>query len=95
MLNVLRRGHSAFQAETAAPGWRPDPAIVWIDLVCPTREEELAVEQALGIELPTAQEMAALEPSSRLYQERGATFMTATLLARSHSDEPFAQSGCQ
>jgi len=90
MLNVLRRGQSAFQTETPGPGWQPDPGVVWIDLLKPTREEELAVEAALGLELPTVAEMAALEPSSRLYQDCGATFMTATLLARSHSNEPFA-----
>jgi len=90
MLNVLRRGQGAFQAETPGPGWRPDPAVVWVDLLKPTREEEVAVETALGLELPTLAEMAALEPSSRLYQDCGATFMTATLLARSHTNEPFA-----
>lgn len=86
MLNVLRRGHAAFQQETVTPGWRPDDDVVWIDLLHPTKEEELAVEAALGLELPTSAEMEALEPSSRLYQEAGATFMTATLLAK--GDEP-------
>lgn len=89
MHNVLRRGQSAFQIETPGPGWRPDAEVVWIDLLRPTREEELAVEAALGVDLPTREEMAALEPSSRLYQEGGATFMTATLLARSHENKPF------
>jgi len=46
----------------------------------------LAVEQALGVGLPTREEMAAIEPSSRLYQEGGATFMTATLLSRRADD---------
>ncbi|MEW5683730.1 MAG: magnesium transporter CorA family protein [Pseudomonadota bacterium] len=90
MLNVLRRGKCAAQVEQAGPGWRPDAEVVWIDLFKPTREEELAVEAALGVQLPTTEEMQALEPSSRLYQEGGATFMTATLLARSHQDAPFA-----
>lgn len=90
MLNVLRRGEGAFQTEAAGPAWRPDPQVVWIDLVRPTREEELAVEAALGLELPTREEMASLEPSSRLYQEGGATFMTATLLARSPEETRFA-----
>lgn len=90
MLNVLRRGASAFETGTADADWRPDPDVIWIDLLRPTREEELAVEAALGVDLPTREEMAALEPSSRLYQEDGATFMTATLLARSHAQEPFA-----
>lgn len=89
MHNVLRRGQSAFQCETPGPGWRPDSEVVWIDLLKPTRDEELAVEAALGVDLPTREEMAALEPSSRLYQEGGATFMTATLLARSHENKPF------
>lgn len=89
MHNVLRRGTSAFQVETPGAGWRPGPDVVWIDLLRPTREEELAVEAALGVDLPTREEMAALEPSSRLHQEGGATFMTATLLARSHENKPF------
>ena len=90
MLNVLRRGRRAFQTEPAAQGWQPDPDVVWIDLIRPTREEELAVEAALGLQLPTVEEMEALEPSSRLYQEGGATFMTATLIARSPEDVRFA-----
>jgi magnesium transporter len=38
------------------------------------------VEQALGISVPTPEEMLELEPSSRLYQDDGATFMTAMVL---------------
>src|SRR5436190_1393909 len=90
MLNVLRRGHAAFQTETPGAGWRPGEDVIWIDLLKPTREEELAVEAALGLELPTIEEMEALEPSSRLYQEAGATFMTATLLARGDEAMPAA-----
>jgi magnesium transporter len=90
MINILRRGGGGVQTIAAGPGWTPDPEIIWIDLVKPTREEELAVEAALGLQLPTVEEMEALEPSSRLYQEGGATFMTATLLARSHEQAPFA-----
>src|SRR5689334_17426478 len=90
MLNVLRRGQTGFTTEAAAAGWKPDADVVWIDLLKPTREEELAVEAALGLELPTIEEMEALEPSSRLYQEAGATFMTATLLAHAGEPEPHA-----
>lgn len=83
MLNVLRRGAQACDAQSPAEGWRPPEDAVWLDLQTPTKAEELAVEAALGLDLPTREEMADLEPSSRLYQEDGATFMTATLLARS------------
>jgi len=88
MLNLLERGSGQFDVVTPAADWRPGPELIWIDLLCPTREEELVVEAALGLDLPTPEEMAHLEPSSRLYQEAGATFMTATLLARAHEDRP-------
>ncbi|HEX7759961.1 MAG TPA: magnesium/cobalt transporter CorA [Caulobacteraceae bacterium] len=64
------------------------PNAVWIDLLEPTREEELAVERALGVELPTREEMAEIEPSSRLYQEAGATVLIATVLTDSETARP-------
>jgi magnesium transporter len=79
----LRRVAPGFELQTPGEGWRPPDGAVWIDLFSPTHEEERAVEAALGLELPTVEEMAQIEPSSRLYQENGATYMTATLLARS------------
>ena len=57
---------------------------VWFDLVNPTLEEDRAVEQALGIAVPTREEMQEIEVSSRLYVENGSRYMTATLLC--HSD---------
>src|SRR5215468_9238425 len=88
MLLVLRRGGRALEKVEDTRGWRlPDDA-VWIELVDPTREEELAVESSVGVDLPTRQEMSAIEVSSRLYQENGATFMIATLLCGSESAAP-------
>ena len=52
----------------------------WIDLLNPTREEEKLVERALGQNVPTREEMAEIEPSSRLYERQGAVFMTASVL---------------
>ncbi|HEY2356227.1 MAG TPA: magnesium/cobalt transporter CorA [Phenylobacterium sp.] len=82
MLRLLRREGAGLDVASPTPGWRPPDDTIWIDLLNPTREEELAVEDALGLQLPTREEMAEIEPSSRLYQAHGATFMTATLLAR-------------
>ncbi|MBQ0819956.1 MULTISPECIES: magnesium transporter CorA family protein [Microvirga] len=53
---------------------------VWIDLDRPSPEEEQAVEALLNLDLPTADEMKDIEPSSRLYVENGATYMTAGVL---------------
>src|SRR6188768_517465 len=69
-------------AEPAVP-----PGAIWLDLVEPTHAEESAVEEALGIDIPTREELAEIEASSRLYQEDGATFMTATLIRRGEDDQ--------
>lgn len=63
---------------------------VWIDLIHPSKEEEALVERQLGILVPTREEMAEIEVSSRLYQEGGAQFMTATVLHQSEMPNPQA-----
>lgn len=63
---------------------------VWIDLFNPTKEEESEVEAAVGVAVPTREEMAEIEVSSRLYQEDGNTFMTATVIHRADTDSPEA-----
>lgn len=90
MLNLLRRGAKGFVLQPVSGEWRPSDDVVWIDLLSPTPEEEAAVEGAYGIDLPTREETAHLEPSSRLYQEDGATFLTATLLGRADEPHPVA-----
>lgn len=86
MLKLLRRGAAGPEVVLGASGWRPPDDALWLDLLNPTRDEELVVEGALDLELPTREEMDEIEPSSRLYQADGATFMTATLLARRDDD---------
>ena len=61
---------------------------VWIDLLNPTPEEEGQIERALKIDVPTREEQQEIEVSSRLYQEDGAYFMTATLLYQPDQGEP-------
>ena len=56
------------------------PATVWIDMLDPSPEEDAFVEQALGLEVPTRDEMREIEVSSRLYQENGAHYMTAYIV---------------
>lgn len=73
----------------AAPVEGPPPlGAVWIDLTAPTTEEEALVEALAGIDVPIAEDMAEIEPSSRLYQEDGALFMTASLLSGVDAGEP-------
>ncbi|MDI6835166.1 MAG: magnesium transporter CorA family protein [Rhizobiaceae bacterium] len=68
-------------AEAVAP-------VLWYDLVSPTPAESRHVEQALGLEIPTRDEMEEIELSARLYQEDGAEFMTLTALTNLDGDTP-------
>jgi len=61
---------------------------VWIDLLNPTEAEEKKVERALKFNVPTREEQQEIEASSRVYQENGAYFMTATLLYTSEQGDP-------
>ncbi len=62
--------------------------LVFIDLLNPTREEELEAEQWLEYQLPTREEMQEIEESSRLYVEKGALYMTASVPAALETQEP-------
>ncbi|MGB8623653.1 MAG: magnesium/cobalt transporter CorA [Paracoccaceae bacterium] len=57
--------------------------VVWIDMLGPTDAEEEHLEATLGLDIPTREDMEEIEASSRLYQENGATFMTASVLSHS------------
>ena len=61
---------------------------VWVDLLNPTKEEERLVEAAIGMNVPTREEMAEIEPSSRLYERHGAAVMTASVLHGVSADGP-------
>ena len=65
----------------------PDGA-TWIDLEDPTREEEALVEQCIGLNVPTPEELAEIEPSSRLYERGGALYMTLSTLRGIQIGEP-------
>jgi magnesium transporter len=57
----------------------PEGAI-WIDLFDPTREEEVLAEKLIGTNIPTREELAEIEPSSRLYQRDGRAYLTMSVL---------------
>jgi len=61
---------------------------LWVDILDPSAEERTRVEAAFGVALPTHDEMREIEPSSRLYTENAAAFMTATVLAQADTPHP-------
>lgn len=83
---ALRDG--ALKLVARQPG-EPLPAdVVWLDLVSPSPDEDRLVEATVRASVPTREEMVEIEPSSRLYVEDGARYMTASLLCRTESDLP-------
>jgi magnesium transporter len=65
----------------------PDDA-TWIDLEEPTHEEEELVERCIEVNVPTQDEMAEIEPSSRLYETNGALYMTISALTGVEEEHP-------
>ena len=72
--------------------WEPGAPLpqeaIWFDLLEPSPEEERAVEQVLGIDVPTREEMREIESSNRLYEENGGVYMTATIVTKLDTDLP-------
>jgi magnesium transporter len=68
------------------------PATVWIDLLNPTKEEDVFVERNLGISIPTHAEMREIEASNRVYVENGAYYMTAFIVYNLEAPNPSASS---
>jgi magnesium transporter len=78
----------ALPTETDSAAAEALAGAVWVDLLEPTREEELLIERVLGLEVPTRDELKDIEPSSRLYTEGDATYMTASLMVKAESELP-------
>jgi magnesium transporter len=86
MLTIYENRTGTLERQKGKP--RITEAVVWIDLLNPTAEEEVKIERALKLDVPTREEQQEIEASSRLYLEDGAYFMTATLLYQPAQGEP-------
>jgi magnesium transporter len=52
-----------------------------LDMVEPSHDEEMRVEEALGFDIPTRGELAEIEASSCLCQKDGTRFLQPTVIA--------------
>ncbi|WP_293944835.1 magnesium transporter CorA family protein [Sphingomonas sp.] len=62
--------------------------VAWIDLLEPTREEEKLVETFIGSNVPTRDDLAEIEPSSRLYERGGMLYLTLSTLTGIDEGQP-------
>ncbi len=88
MLRTYRLEAGRCRLEAAEAGLEAAPFAAWIDLFEPSHEEEEAVERIVGAEIPTPEEMAEIEASSRIYGSGSAAVMTAPLLIKARVEYP-------
>src|SRR3954470_18328137 len=88
MLNVFVPRPNGLVGVESEPGADLPVDSLWIDLRDPTPEEEQFVEKALGIDVPTREEMREIEASNRFYEENGGLYTTATLVTKLDTDLP-------
>ena len=87
MLNCFVPGSQGLDRLDPPPADIPEQC-VWVDLLEPTVAEERAVERLLAIDVPSREEMREIETSSRLYEENGSLYMTATVVTKIDTDRP-------
>lgn len=63
---------------------------VWIDLLKPTAAETAFIERAIGLRLPTFDELSEIESSSRLRSDGRALYLSTPLVYRTTADQPLA-----
>jgi magnesium transporter len=63
----------------------------WIDLEEPTRDEEKLAELFIGRAIPTRDDLAEIEPSSRLYEQNGALYLTLSTLTGVREGQPTSE----
>lgn len=76
MITYYCRTPSGLRREHAKQLSQLPEHVLWIDLLRPTLEEERFVENSLGVVIPTPEEMAEIEESSRFYENEGVLYMT-------------------
>ncbi len=55
---------------------------LWIDLIDPSKDDDIRIEQATGLTLPSADQLAEIETSSRLVVEGDVLLMSTPVLFR-------------
>ena len=87
MLAMFQRGRRRQAILDPATDALPED-VVWLDMHEPTAAEIGFIRRSLGIEMPTREEMREIEASSRVYEEDGGLFLTATVLVNADMPPP-------
>lgn len=89
MISVFhKRGNAIASSMISATDTLPEGAI-WVDITSPTPEEEKSMENQLGVEIPSREEVWKNHVLNRFYKENGVSYMTAALITK--LDSPYPQ----
>lgn len=88
MIRTYRLESGKLRVEEGEEALASADAAIWIDLLEPNLREEHVVEAGIGANIPTREEMAEIEKSSRLYSVENAAIMTAPLIIKSMGEYP-------
>lgn len=88
MITAYLRADDRLEARALEPGAPLPDGTLWLDMLRPDEAEREAVSGALGVDLPTPEDMREIEASSRLYMEEGAAVMTTPVISRGTSRQP-------
>jgi magnesium transporter len=61
--------------------------VSWLDLLDPTPDEQAIVESGYGLELPSREDLSAVESSSRAFEEDGVLFMSIPVASHGHEGD--------
>jgi magnesium transporter len=89
MITVYQKQDQQIIARVLDAGESVPTDAVWIDMLSPTHEEEIAVEKQLGIQIPSREEVWKNQALNRFYQEDDVSYMTAAIITK--LDAPYPQ----
>jgi magnesium transporter len=89
VITIFRRRAGAIEAQAITAQESIPNDVLWIDLYNPDAEEERAIEQQLGIEILTREEVWKNQVLNRFYTEDGISYMTSAIITK--VDTPYPQ----
>jgi magnesium transporter len=88
MIKVYKAGRDCSEEPDILQTLSTTSDAFWIDLISPSTEEDKQVESALGLSIPTREDMQEIELSARLYTENGLEYMTIIAVSKIHLGDP-------
>lgn len=87
---LLKFGSTHFKGDVDVPSdvVKLPPEVNWIDAINPQANEIDFLQEKLGVDIPTLEELSEIETSSRLYTEHGFLFMSMPMIAHANGGLP-------